>query len=96
MDESRPQPPDSDFVLLPVVKICGVTRVEDARVAQSLGAGYVGMILSSGFERSVTPPAAAAITSSLEIETVAVLVDETVEVAADIAETVGAAVLQLH
>jgi len=79
-----------------VVKICGVMRVEDARMAESLGAGYVGMILSGGFQRSVTPEVAAAIASSLEIESVAVLVDESVEVAAVIAETVGAAVLQLH
>lgn len=96
MGESRPQPTSSDPGMPPVVKICGVTRVEDARLAQSLGAGYVGMILSGGFERSVTPEVAAAITSSLDIKTVAVLVDESVEVAAVIAETVGAAVLQLH
>lgn len=65
-------------------------------MAESLGAGYVGMILSGGFQRSVTPEVAAAIASSLEIESVAVLVDESVEVAVVIAETVGAAVLQLH
>lgn len=96
MAESRPGPPDADLATLPVVKICGVTRAEDARVAESFGAGYVGMILSGGFERSVTPEVAAAITSSLEIETVAVLVDETVEAAARMAETVGVDVLQLH
>ena len=80
----------------PAVKICGVTRAADAHLAESLGARYVGMILSGGFERSVTPHVGAAITSGLEIKTVAVLVDEPIEIAARVAETVGVAVLQLH
>ncbi|MFV2006079.1 MAG: N-(5'-phosphoribosyl)anthranilate isomerase [Longimicrobiales bacterium] len=96
MAESRSRPPDADLATRPAAKICGVTRLEDARVAESLGAGYVGMILSGGFERSVTPEVAASITSSLEIKTVAVLVDESVEAAARVAETVGVDVLQLH
>ncbi len=96
MADPRPGPPAADLATLPAVKICGVTRSADARVAESLGASYVGMILSGGFERSVTPEVAAAITSSLEIKTVAVLVDESVEVATVIAETVGVDVLQLH
>ena len=90
-EASRARPPAP-----PAVKICGVTRARDARVAESLGASYVGMILSGGFDRSVTPHAGAGITSGLEIETVAVLVDEPVETAVHIAETVGVAVLQLH
>jgi phosphoribosylanthranilate isomerase len=96
MAESRPGPPAADLAARPAVKICGVTRLEDARVAESLGAEYVGMILSGGFGRSVTPEVATAITSSLEIKTVAVLVDESVEAAARVAETVGVDVLQLH
>ncbi|GMR13678.1 MAG: phosphoribosylanthranilate isomerase [Gemmatimonadota bacterium] len=94
--EFRSGQPDADLATPPAVKICGVTRSRDALVAESLGAGYVGMILSGGFERSVTTEVATAITSSLDIKTVAVLVDEAVEAAVLVAETVGVDVLQLH
>jgi phosphoribosylanthranilate isomerase len=36
------------------VKICGVTNIEDAMLAEDAGAMYVGMVISEGFLRSVS------------------------------------------
>lgn len=78
------------------MKICGVTRGADARAAQRAGADYVGLILTPGFGRSVTPEAAAALVAGVSIARVAVVVDETPTRAARAARSVGAAVVQLH
>jgi phosphoribosylanthranilate isomerase len=78
------------------VKICGVTRAEDARSAAVLGADYVGAVLSPGFGRSVTPEQAATYRSGDGPTLVAVLVDPAVEDAVRWARRAGAGVLQLH
>lgn len=78
------------------VKICGLTRPEDARAADAAGADYLGVVLTSGFGRSVTPSAARAIVEGTNASKVAVLVDETAEGAAAAARALGAAVIQLH
>lgn len=81
------------------VKICGVTRREDAAAAVQAGADFVGAILSPGFGRSVQPEHAA--TYPLDrpgggARLVAVMVDPTVEEAVEVARRSGASVLQLH
>ena len=78
------------------VKICGVTRAEDARQAAALGADYVGAQLSPGFERSVPPETAAAFLPSGNAVLVAVVVNAGVRDAARWARTAGAGVIQLH
>lgn len=78
------------------VKICGLRRREDARHAEEAGADYLGIILSTGFGRSVSLPDAAALVADLHAIRVAVLVDESVSGAVAAAEAVGAGVLQLH
>jgi phosphoribosylanthranilate isomerase len=78
------------------VKICGVTRAEDAHQAEVAGADYVGVVLSTGFGRSVDPAAAARLLDGTRVERVAVLVDEPLSRAVEAAATFGAGTLQLH
>jgi phosphoribosylanthranilate isomerase len=81
---------------LPRVKICGLTRGEDARAADRAGADYVGVVLSHGFGRSVDPDQAARVVEGVGAVRVAVLVDEDADGAVVRARAVEAGVLQLH
>jgi phosphoribosylanthranilate isomerase len=47
------------------IKICGITRVEDARAAARLGADAVGLVFYAGSPRAVTPAQAAEIIRAL-------------------------------
>jgi phosphoribosylanthranilate isomerase len=78
------------------VKICGLTRREDAQAADQAGADYLGMVLTAGFGRSVAPKHAAAIVAQTRAKKVAVLVDETAADAELAARSMGADVIQLH
>ncbi len=78
------------------VKICGLTRREDALAADAAGADLVGVVVSRGFGRSVPPDRAGSIVQDLSAVPVAVLVDESAERAAALGEALGAGVLQLH
>lgn len=80
----------------PRVKICGLTRREDALAADALGADYLGVVLSSGFARSVEPAAAAALLAGVQARRVVVVVDEAPETVAAWAAAVAADVVQLH
>lgn len=78
------------------VKICGLTRADDARHAEAAGADYVGVVVTAGFARSVEPVAAARLLDGVRVERVAVLVDEPPSRAVEAASTMGAGTLQLH
>jgi phosphoribosylanthranilate isomerase len=80
------------------VKICGVTRREDAGQAASAGADYIGAILSPGYSRSIEPEIAATFLEGggATATLVAVFVDLAVPKAARAARTAGAGVIQLH
>lgn len=78
------------------VKICGVTRREDALAADASGADYVGVVVSRGFGRSVAVERARLVVRDLAAVPVAVLVDESAEAATSLGEALGAGVLQLH
>jgi phosphoribosylanthranilate isomerase len=81
-----------------LIKICGVTRDEDAQAAARLGAAALGFVFWSRSPRAVTPDAAAAITANLPpfVSTVGVFVNETPARIADIVRLVGLDVVQLH
>jgi phosphoribosylanthranilate isomerase len=81
-----------------MVKICGITRAEDALMAASLGATAIGFIFWPGSPRRIAASAARAIADSLaeEVLKVGVFVDAP---AADIRRTIdeaGLTAVQLH
>jgi phosphoribosylanthranilate isomerase len=78
------------------VKICGLTRVEDAVVAAHAGADYLGAILSEGYGRSVPPARAVDYGAETGLPVVGVTVDETVDDLVRIGEEAELSVLQLH
>lgn len=100
----EPEAPGEEAGRAPTaVKICGLTRLDDARAAAAAGADYLGAILSPGFSRSVPVERAARFRSVAEgtpghaVPTlVAVLVDATLADATAAARASGAGVLQLH
>jgi phosphoribosylanthranilate isomerase len=80
-----------------VIKICGITRLEDAEVAVNLGVHALGFILWSGSPRSVTVDAAARIVSELPplLTPVGVFVSPTADDVRRAAD-VGVRVAQIH
>jgi phosphoribosylanthranilate isomerase len=78
------------------VKVCGLTRPEDARLAVQAGAHYLGAILSPGFGRSVDASVAAQFAKGNDATVVAVVVNAGIAEAARVARAVGAGVIQLH
>ena len=80
------------------VKVCGITRIEDAALAVRLGADAIGFVLWDRSPRFVDPAAASAIASQLPpfITRVGVVVNQSVERVADFVAQAGLDVVQLH
>lgn len=80
------------------VKICGITRPQDAELASALGASAVGFVFWPGSPRYVAPDVAKAIGKSVPpgVMKVGVFVDEPVEQLARIVEEAGLDGAQLH
>jgi phosphoribosylanthranilate isomerase len=80
------------------VKVCGVTRVEDALAAAELGADAVGINFFPGSPRFIDAARAAAIVRALPkgVEAVGVFVNEPPERINAITEEVGLHLAQLH
>jgi phosphoribosylanthranilate isomerase len=80
------------------IKICGIKRLEDARIAVSLGVDALGFIFTQKSPRSIVPANARAIIDTLPpfVARVGVFVDQTVEEIMAIVNSAGINVVQLH
>ena len=80
------------------VKICGITRPEDAQAAVDVGADAIGVIFAAESPRCVTPEHAAQVLGGLPpfVATVGVFVNELAERIASVARQCGLTVVQLH
>jgi len=81
-----------------LVKICGITRLEDARAAVDAGARALGFVFWPESPRFVDPYRARAIVSALPpfITTVGVFVDQPAAYVSGVASLVRLAAVQLH
>jgi phosphoribosylanthranilate isomerase len=80
----------------PAIKVCGLTRREDAELAGEAGAAYGGVILAPGYRRSVTPGTARVILSEFQGRRVGVFVDADEAGLLAAAAEAGIHVVQLH
>jgi phosphoribosylanthranilate isomerase len=82
----------------PRVKICGVTRLDDALAAVDLGAWAVGMIFYEGSPRQCTLEEAERIGAALRrrAEVVGVFVNATPARIAEMSDRAGLTIVQLH
>jgi phosphoribosylanthranilate isomerase len=80
------------------VKICGITRLEDAELAAELGAWGIGFILWPKSARNADPAVAAGIARVLRrrLETVGVFVNQPLDEIERFADTIGLSHIQLH
>ena len=80
------------------VKVCGITRPDDAAVAVECGASAIGFIFWPKSRRWIEPEAARAIARTLPpfVTPVGVFVDESAEHVNRVAALVGLGAVQLH
>ena len=79
------------------VKICGITRAEDAELASTLGATAIGFVFWPGSPRGVTPQTARRIAERVgQVLKVGVFVDAPLEHVTRIVDEVGLDAVQLH
>jgi phosphoribosylanthranilate isomerase len=80
------------------VKLCGITRHEDAELAASLDAWAIGFILWPGSKRAADPGVAAGIARTMRrrLELVGVFVNPTLDEVVRAAEGIGLTHVQLH
>ncbi|NQZ67312.1 MAG: phosphoribosylanthranilate isomerase [Lentisphaeria bacterium] len=80
------------------IKICGITRLEDALCAVEHGADMLGFIFYQKSKRYISPENAAEIITGIpgHIETVGVFVNAASDELISVAETSGITTMQLH
>jgi hypothetical protein len=90
-----------DLVGAPLVKICGITREQDAIVAAEEGASFLGFVFAEGSPRKVSPETAGKIVRSVRAKgyrpaMVGVFRDQPIRRVQEIANEVGLDVIQFH
>jgi phosphoribosylanthranilate isomerase len=80
------------------VKICGIRRIEDARLAADLGAAAIGFVFWPGSPRFVDPYRARAIVAALPpwVSAIGVFVDQPPAYVASVSGLVQLGAVQLH
>ena len=80
------------------IKICGITRVEDAVAAAAAGADAIGLVFFAKSPRAVNAQTARAICAALPayVTTVGLFVDAEPSVVNDVLDTVSLDLLQFH
>jgi indole-3-glycerol phosphate synthase/phosphoribosylanthranilate isomerase len=78
------------------VKVCGLTRPQDARAAEAAGAVFGGLIFANKSPRRVSAEQAEAIVRTAGLMWVGVFVDATPERVAELAHRLGLFAVQLH
>ncbi len=80
------------------IKICGITRLEDALEASSLGVDAVGFVFYDKSPRYIDPQKAASIIRQLPpfVSAVGLFVNPTQEYIAEVLQSVPLGVIQLH
>jgi phosphoribosylanthranilate isomerase len=80
------------------VKICGITNLEDARIAVDAGADALGFVFHPPSPRYIDPAAAHRIIDQIprQIEKIGVFVDEVPQNLRGLAQRIGLTGLQLH
>jgi phosphoribosylanthranilate isomerase len=84
--------------MIPQVKVCGITRLEDAELAVELGAWAVGMVFYEPSPRRCSREQALRITSALRkrVELCGVFVNAPLDEVVEAADELGLTLLQLH
>ena len=64
-----------------MIKLCGMQRAQDIEAANKMLPDYIGMILSDGYRRTITPDTAITLLGMLDrrIKSVGVFVDDDVD-----------------
>jgi len=79
-----------------MVKICGITRREDAEAAVEAGASAIGFISAASSPRYITPERAAEIGRGLNVWKVGVFVDETAASVDAVARAAALDIVQVY
>ncbi|NWF38985.1 phosphoribosylanthranilate isomerase [Mariprofundus sp. NF] len=80
------------------IKVCGITRLEDALAASALGVDAIGFVFYQKSPRYIEPAKAAAIIRQLPpfVSAVGLFVNPTQEFIAEVLQSVPLGVIQLH